>query len=374
MRKSSLVVTLGLCLVLVAATLGCTGTPDTTTSVTSASTTLAPLTTTTVEITTTTTTTEAPGEWTQLVAKNAAEDLPDPRMGSTLTYDPATGRLLLFGGWNGTEFFDTVWSYDLATNTWAGLDTGGNPPTARALHSVVYLPDTGQLLMFGGYNGSLYLGDTWAYDVAADSWTDLGPSGSVPEARDGASLVYNSSDKKVYLFGGWNGAREYNDTWVYDPPTNTWTELKPAGSVPAARDSQAMVFEAKTGKVILFGGWNQTTDFGDTWVYDPATNTWTDAAPAGEGPSSRALSQMACEASTGKVILFGGGTSGNVATADMWVYDPAANTWAPIAPAATLPPARSGHALAYDLGKGRLFLFGGADRGAFFNDVWTYAR
>jgi N-acetylneuraminic acid mutarotase len=372
MRRFYVVAALGLCLVLVPAAFGCTGTPGTTASVTGTSTTLAPLTTTTVEITTTTTT-EVPGTWTQPVAQNSAEDMPDARMGSTLTYEPVTGRLLLFGGWGGTEFFDTVWSYDLATNTWASLDTGGNPPAARALHSVVYLPDTGRLLMFGGYNGSVYLGDTWAYDIVADSWTNLGPSGSVPEARDGHSLVYDSSNKKVYLFGGWNGAREFNDTWVYDPAANTWTELRPAGAVPAARDSQAMVFEPKTGKVFLFGGWSQTTDFGDTWIYDPAANTWTDADPAGEGPSSRALSQMACEASTGNVILFGGGTSGNVATADMWVYDPAANTWAQIAPAGALPAARSGHALAYDSGKG-LFLFGGADRGVFFNDVWTYVR
>jgi N-acetylneuraminic acid mutarotase len=374
MRKCCLIVVLGLCLILVPATLGCTGTPDTTGSLASTTTALAPLTTTTVEIITTTTTTEAPGAWTQLLAQNAPEELPDARMGSTLTYEPATGRLLLFGGWDGAEFFDTIWSYDLAANTWAGLDTGGNPPSARALHSVVYLSDAGKLLMFGGYNGSVYLGDTWAYDVAADSWTDLAPSGNVPEARDGHSLVYDASNKKVYLFGGWNGAKEFSDTWVYDPAANTWTELRPAGDVPVARDSQAMVFEPKTGKVVLFGGWNQTTDFGDTWLYDPAANTWTEASPAGEGPSSRALSQMVCEASTGKVMLFGGGNSGNVATADMWVYDPAANTWAQIAPAGTLPAGRSGLALAYDSGKGRLFLFGGADKGAFFNDVWTYVR
>ncbi len=374
MRKSCFVVMLGLCLVIVLGTLGCSGTPETTASVTSVSTTLAPLTTTTVEIITTTTTTEAPGAWTQLVPQSAAEDLPDARMGGTLTYEPTTDRLLLFAGWGGTEFFDTVWSYDLTTNTWTSLDTGGNPPAARALHSVVYLPDTGRLLMFGGYNGSVYLGDTWAYDIDADSWTNLGPSGSVPEARDGHSLVYDSSNQKVYLFGGWNGAKEFDDTWVYDPGANTWTELRPGGSIPAARDSQAMAFEAKTGKVILFGGWSQTTDFGDTWIYDPGANTWTDAAPAGEGPSNRALSRMVCEASTGKMILVGGGTSGNIAMGDMWVYDPAANTWAQISPAGALPVARSGQALAYDSSKGRLFLFGGADGATYFNDIWTYTR
>jgi N-acetylneuraminic acid mutarotase len=372
MRKCFVVVTLGLCLVLAVVSLGCNRSPSTTASVQTTVATTAPLTTTTEEITTTTTS-EVPGAWTLLVAQNAAEELPDARMGSTLTYEPATGRLLLFGGWNGTEFFDTMWSYDLATSTWKGLDTGGNPPAARALHAVAYLPDTGKLLMFGGYDGSVYMGDTWAYDIASGTWTDLAPSGNVPKARDGHSLVYDTSDKKVYLFGGWNGAKEFNDTWSYDPAANTWTELKPAGSVPAARDSQAMVFEPKTGKMVLFGGWNQTTDLGDTWLYDPAANTWTAAAPAGEGPSSRALSQMVCEASTGKVILFGGGTSGNVATADMWAYDPVAGTWAPITPTGTLPPARSGHAVAYDSSKG-LILFGGADRGAFFNDVWTYLR
>ena len=39
----------------------------------------------------------------------------------------------------------------------------------------------------------------------------------------------------MILFGGASGRTLLNDTWAYDLAANTWTELKPTGTVPSAR-------------------------------------------------------------------------------------------------------------------------------------------
>jgi N-acetylneuraminic acid mutarotase len=79
----------------------------------------------------------------------------------------------------------------------------------------------------------------WAYDPAANSWTELKPSGDVPVGRSFSCFVYNHAVGKAILFGGANGSTAHdattvlggstalNDTWAYDPAANTWTKLHP---------------------------------------------------------------------------------------------------------------------------------------------------
>jgi N-acetylneuraminic acid mutarotase len=86
----------------------------------------------------------------------------------------------------------------------------------------------------------------------------------------------------VILFGGDNEHRwkKFDDTWALDLATNTWTELYP-DTHPSKRGWHAMVYNSKAEQVILFGGGRSRTRFTDeTWIYDPAANTWTSVAPS----------------------------------------------------------------------------------------------
>jgi N-acetylneuraminic acid mutarotase len=299
-------------------------------------------------------------------------------MGSSLAWVPTSGRLYLYGGWDGAVFFNAIWSFDPAAGAWTDREPSGAAPSARAMQAMAYVPASPttkeSLIVFGGYDGSGYLGDTWIYDLAEDAWTNLAPAGASPAARDGHALVYDPASGRVILFGGWDGTTQFGDTWAYDPAANAWTELTPAGDSPAARDSHAMVYDPATARVVLFGGWSQTAEFNDTWLYDPAANTWTKATPAEGSPSARALAQMVCDSKGERIVLFGGGTAGNVAEGDTWIYNPVAGTWNQVAPGGEQPMARTGHAMAYDPATGTAYLFGGSDGSVFFNDVWTYVR
>jgi N-acetylneuraminic acid mutarotase len=226
-----------------------------------------------------------------------------------------------------------TWAYDPVGNTWTNLDPAGDRPAARIWHTMVHDSDTGKLIMFGGMGGGLrslgavlvgddLLNDTWAYDPGVNTWTNLNPTGPVPAARGLQAMAYDPSTQKVILFGGGTATALFNDTWAYDPGANTWTNLNPTGPVPAGRGGQVMAYDSSIRKVILFGGGTTTTRFNDTWAYDPAANTWTKLAPAGTAPTPRGAPTMAYDPGTRQLLMFGGSDEADTGLNDTWVFTP----------------------------------------------------
>jgi len=71
------------------------------------------------------------------------------------------------------------------------------------------------------------------------------------------------------MFGGTHkiGPSHYlAGTWVWDG--STWTQQSPATS-PPARFGAAMAYDAATGNVVMFGGFETTAvqPRGDTWIW-----------------------------------------------------------------------------------------------------------
>jgi N-acetylneuraminic acid mutarotase len=305
--------------------------------------------------------------WTKL---SPSGDLPSARNSHCMVYVSTSGKVILFGGMNidSDAYFGDTWTYDPAANTWTNLKPAGEVPSARAYHAMVYDSASGKVILFGGMDSATFQNDTWTYDPAANTWTNLKPAGEVPSARAYHAMVYDSASGKVILFGGFDGT-DLNDTWTYDPTANAWTNLHPTGSLPPARESHAMVYVSTSGKVILFGGFDGT-DLNDTWTYDPTANAWTSLKPTGDLPSARSYHSTVYASTSGKLILFGGGDRSNL-IGDFWAYNPTASTWTNLKPAGGLPSARVWHSMVYDSTSGKVILFGGFD-GTDLNDTWTY--
>jgi N-acetylneuraminic acid mutarotase len=332
----------------------------------------------TTAVSETTTTTEATAAWIDLKPSGS---LPAARWGHSLVFDSRTGKTILFGGWGAEARIDLndTWAYDPASNTWTDLKPAGAVPPARDHCSMVFDGLHGKAILFGGYvdASGAYLNDTWAYDPAANTWTNLNPAGEVPLARAWHPMVYDPGAGKVILFGGCanDSGADFDDTWAYDPTANTWTNLKPAGAVPSARDAHAMAYASDSGKVILFGGWDNKADVyrKDTWAYDSAANTWTDLKPAGAVPFARSLHSMVYSPAVGRLILFGGWDYFNDFN-DTWTYDVNTNTWTDLQPPGAIPLARDGHAMVFDSLTSKVVLFGGdPEDGTSFDDTWAYA-
>ncbi len=342
------------------------GTPATTT-------TLAP--STTIEVTTTVPLDQPATQsvWADLAPTG---DLPVARSAHAAAYDSTAGDIVLFGGWDANGTYNDTWSFDATLDTWTNRAPSGTLPSARAQHQMAYDPVSNKVIMFGGVvaRSGEQLGDTWAYDPVANTWADLDPSGTAPSARDSFAMVYDSVNQKILVFGGWSDSTgtHMNDTWAYDPAANTWTDLAPTGDVPVVRGSHAMAYDPTQGKVILFGGVDGNTYFNDTWAYDAVTNTWTNLSPAGDVPAARAGHRMAYDPTSATVILFGG-WDGTAYFNDTWAYDPLTNTWTDLNPAGEAPAARDSHSLVYNAATDELILFGGLVGGATDSqDTWSF--
>ena len=286
--------------------------------------------------------------WTQLSPATS----PPTRDGATMAYDPATGDMVLFGGF----LFNDTWTWNGTTWTQQSPATS---PSARYGASMAYDPATGDMVLFGGDDASNALGDTWTWD--GTTWTELSPA-TAPPARFDATMAYDPATGDMVLFGGIDSSgASVSDTWTWDG--TTWTQLSPAAS-PPARYGATMAYDPAAGDMVLFGGAGNSGFLGDTWTWDGTT--WTQLSPA-TSPPARFDATMAYDPGTGGMVLFGGG--GNSALlGDTWTWN--GTTWTQLSPL-TSPPAREGGSMAYDPGTGNMVLFGGVNS-SLLNDTWTY--
>jgi N-acetylneuraminic acid mutarotase len=84
-------------------------------------------------------------------------------------------------------------------------------------------------------------------------------------------MEYDPTTGRVIMFGGAVSLTTFfNDAWAYDLAGNTWTELKPAGTLPSGRGGQAMTAEPTSRRLIVFGGADDTGSFrSDVWALRP---------------------------------------------------------------------------------------------------------
>jgi hypothetical protein len=197
---------------------------------------------------------------------------PPARTFSSLVYDPTIGELVLFGGYRQVTGapLGTTWGWN-GTN-WTKIATTTSPP-ARAESAMAYDPATGTIILFGGYgttatkHTTTTLADTWAFN--GTNWTQVHPHTS-PSARDGQVMGYDAASASVVLFGGIvHGKTVLSDTWSWNG--TTWTKLAPATS-PPARWTTSMALDPANGTLVLYGGQNlHPTYFSDTWTFPAAT-------------------------------------------------------------------------------------------------------
>jgi hypothetical protein len=197
---------------------------------------------------------------------------------------------------------------------------------------------------------------TWAFDMTRKQWLDLQPK-TQPRVVPLGAAVYDRANEVTVLFGGsFDGEPQ---TWLYDSTENEWRNAQPKIS-PCARVWHNMAFDRVAGVVALFGGHDGKRDLGDTWLYDAAKNTWTEATPPADKPSPgpRCGHGMAYDVARGTTILFGGHTTKysdeadeeaylyqkshsdrGIAHDDTWAFDAATRSWTLLAPETSPPPA-----------------------------------
>ena len=291
---------------------------------------------------------------------------PSARSSHTMAYDAARGRVVVFGGYgrNDVGRLDDLWEWD--GRSWQLIEPQGSVPSARDDHAMVYGAARGRVVLFGGHDGSFggRLGDTWEWDGESRRFIHF--DGPGPPARSGHTMIYAVPRGRVVLFGGNDDdARHLNETWEWDG--QSWQLIKPQGPWPSVRSSHAMAYDAVRGRGMLFGGYDGERHLDDTWEW--AGQAWQLLDLDGPGPSARSGHVMAYDANRGRVVLFGG-YGGERYLNDTWEWD--GQSWQFIDLNESGPSTRSGYAMAYTATRGRIVLFGGYDGERYLDDTWEW--
>jgi N-acetylneuraminic acid mutarotase len=126
------------------------------------------------------------------------------------------------------------------------------------------------MVVFGGYGGSFpsgYLSDVWSYDPVGKRWTELAPNGPRPPARARHSAVWDTAGQRLLILGGFAGGIDYlADLWMYEPRTDAWTQLRPAGPKLPARSAHVAAWDPSHNQMIVYGGYGGAL-YGDVWTY-----------------------------------------------------------------------------------------------------------
>ncbi|THC91599.1 hypothetical protein EYZ11_008942 [Aspergillus tanneri] len=185
---------------------------------------------------------------------------PSGRYGHTLNI--LGSRLYVFGGQVEGYFFNDLVAFDLnqlsnPTNKWEFLiqnsHQGGPPPgqipPARTNHTIVSFND--RLYLFGGTNGLQWFNDVWTYDPRANQWTQLDCVGFIPTPREGhaAALV----NDVMYIFGGrTDEGIDLGDLAAFRITTRRWYSFQNMGPAPSPRSGHSMTAFGK--QIIVMAG------------------------------------------------------------------------------------------------------------------------
>ena len=218
-------------------------------------------------------------------------------------YDAARGVVVVVGG-----YYAAAGGWVTSTWTWNGQDWAPTPATTPQLpaRSIAYDPKEQKVLMFGE---TVQGGDpqTWAWDGA--QWSQLSPS-TEPPPRQQASMVFDSRTGTVVLFGGIAGAnnQELADMWSWNG--STWSELHPHTN-PEARADATLVPASAQGRLLLVGGEHAPAVLSDAWAWDGSN--WTSIASFGARAGASAID-------TGSQVVLFGGWSDKLVTNQTWVW------------------------------------------------------
>src|SRR5437764_13416667 len=144
---------------------------------------------------------------------------------------------------------------------------------------------------------------------------------------------------KVYVVGGYDAdAHSTATVQVYNPTTDTWT-LAQALPIGVNHNAAAVV----GGKLYSFGA-----GVGETFVYDPNSNSWSARA------SSHYVHRGTAAVGVINDRIYVAGGEGTPSQRELEVYDPAANTWTVKAPMSVPRNHTAGGVI-----EGKFYVFGG---------------
>ncbi|KAI8080391.1 hypothetical protein BDF21DRAFT_418922 [Thamnidium elegans] len=239
--------------------------------------------------------------WTSSPSNNLsitnATAVPWNRKLHSVTYDNNNKIYIYAGSVNMTSVFGDFFSFDISTQQYTSLP---NPGVGRFGHTTSFLSN-GQLVVIGGVihtiqnglidNSLASMASIHVFDTLSNTWTSITASGAVLPSSRTSHVAVVTSDDKIIIFGGDNGASErsriyINAIGILDTKTWTWS-TPPVTGIPPSRRSYASGGILSGNYLTVAFGSALNTYYNDINVLDISTNQWLQTfAPADENNSS----------------------------------------------------------------------------------------
>ena len=243
------------------------------------------------------------------------------------------------------------------------LPASGTVPVPRESHSITAIGS--KLYVFGGYDGARPLNDLYVFDTHAGLWTQLVHTGISPAARAGHSATALGMPAHLVVFGGANASRRFADVQLFDTGDSHWTKPAVRGRPPSARYYHAACLAR--GALLVFGGSDGSQNLADLHALNAESWTWSQPITNGQSPTPRC-------GHTGTLVnklffIIGGVGDSQGATGelnDFYVLDTESWSWWRPDPSPLLPPIAYHAAV---LTADKIFVYGGSTRDQLYNDV-----
>ena len=286
---------------------------------------------------------------------------PSQRSRHGMAFDSARNRVVLFGGYlqpNPPNYFPTDETWEWDGSTWEKKEPLKRPPP-RVQFGMAFDSTRKRVIIFGGATDPGELNDTWAWN--GTSWEELTPT-TRPSVRSTMPMAYDAKRDRVVLFGGCSPgcASSLRDTWEFDG--SDWKQVQMM-SLPPARRGHGLAYDPAGERTLLFGG--RATGgppyLDDTWQWNGTQ--WQQLSPTARPPAVN-YGELVMDTQRRRAVMVGrdGGPM------EVWELD--GNTWIKITPVPS--PPRDLWGIAYDSLRGEVVLFGGLSGSGFLDDTWIY--
>nr|XP_049700727.1 muskelin isoform X2 [Helicoverpa armigera] len=316
---------------------------------------------------------------------------PGPRGGHQLVVDATTGTLYLFGGWNGIEDLDDLWSFCTNTERWRLLcpnsgQVGG--PSPRSCHKMVFDPVHRRLFTLGRYLDNAQRipsnmnSDLHMFDVTTEEWSlvchDTATMGG-PRLVFDHQMCIDPDTQTIYVFGGRVlpalseevVSPQYSGLYAYYIATNSWQLLLSDShelNAPQARVSHSMLFHPVQRRLYMFAGQRNKEHLVDLWWWDAATGqcgALCRGSAAPPPPQAGFTQRATLDPDTDEMFVLSGMSKEKDKRVynTLWVFSLRRLTWTCVYRNDSVSPSeprpRFAHQLVYDPVKKIHYLFGG---------------
>jgi N-acetylneuraminic acid mutarotase len=205
-------------------------------------------------------------------------------------------KIYVIGGYTNNNWVPSakLFIYDPKKDTW----TEGSPmPTARGALTAIFID--GVLYAIGGEGESGIMDINEAFNSKTKSWISKSPM-PTPRHHVASAVV----DGNVYVIGGRvqgvSPITNVNVTEMYDPKIDKWITLEP---MPSERSGISAASINNTTTIYVFGGEDITKTYNNNEKYNVKSNKWESQEPL---PTAR-HGLAAVSANDDKIYVIGGG-------------------------------------------------------------------